>query len=381
MIGCGLLLKSFWNLVQVDPGFNSNNVLVTSIWLPPPTNPQADRKYLSHDRRCAFVRETLRQASMLPGVETAAMGAGSSIPLTGWNAATFALRDPAVSHGEPLTAAVTSVTPEFFKVLRIPLKEGRAFTDADDGAHGRICLIDSAMARRFFPNTSPVGQRIYQGQRERATAYEIVGVVGNVKTEAFDAPDAPHIYFSIYQRSDLAMTVFLRGSKDPSGLAEPLRRKVQAIDADLPVFGARTMDRVIARSLAQRRFALEVIGAFAAVAVALSLLGIYGVTVFSLRERRREMGIRAALGARPAQLLAMVLARGLRMAACGLALGLVGAFALTRFLEGLLFGATATDPVTYIAVSLALVAATLASCYIPAREALSADPTGALRSE
>jgi predicted permease len=381
MAGCGLLLRSFWNLLQVNPGFVSKNVMVASIWLPPPTNPQADRKYLSHDRRSAFVQEMLLQAGTLPGVELAAMGAGKSIPLAGWNAGTFALEDATVSRGEPLTAAMTSVTPEFFRLLRIPLLEGRVFTDDDDNTHTRVCLIDRAMARRFFPNTTPLGRRIYQGPAGRAEPYLVAGVVGVVKTETFDAPDAPHIYFSIYQRSDLAMTVFLRARNDPSGLADALRRRVAQVDPDLPIFGVRTLDKVVAASMAQRRFALEVIGAFAVLALTLSLLGIYGVTSFSLDERRREIGTRVALGARPGQLLSMVLLRGLRMVAWGLPAGLLGALLLTRFLEGLLFGAKATDPATYAAVSLMLVAATLVSCYVPARKAISADPSAVLRSE
>jgi putative ABC transport system permease protein len=381
MVGCGLLLKSFWNLLQVNPGFDSKNVLVASIWLPPPTNPQADRKYLNHDRRCAFVRETLRQAGTLPGVETVAMGAGTSIPLTGWNAVNFALEDATVSRGELLTASMTSVTPEFFRALRIPLIEGRVLAESDDMAHRRVCLIDRAMARRFFPNSTPIGRRIYQGPSGRVAPYVIVGVVGDVKTDAFDTPDAPHLYFSMHQRSDLAMTVFVRATGDPSGLAEALHRKVGSIDPDLPIFGVRTMDQVIAASIAQRRFALEVIGGFAALALTLSLLGVYGVTAFGMNERRREMGIRIAMGAEPRQLLWMVLMRGLRMVVPGLPAGLLGAVLLSRYLQSLLFGATATDPATYIGVSCLLVAATLVSCVIPARKALTADPSSALRSE
>jgi putative ABC transport system permease protein len=365
----------------VNPGFDSNNVLVASIWLPPPTNPQADRKYLSHDRRSAFVRETLRQASTLPGIEMAAMGAGTSIPLTGWNAGRFTPEDSMVSRGGSLTASMTSVTREFFKVLRIPSIDGRGFTEADDSAHARVCIIDRAMVRRFFSNTTPIGRRIYQGAAGRGEPYTVVGVVGDVKTDTFDAADVPHIYFSIHQRSDLAMTVFLRGQGDPTGLAEALHRGVAAIDPDLPVFGVRTLDNVVAASMAQRRFALEVIGAFAALALSLSLLGIYGVTSFNLNERRREIGIRIALGARPGQLLSMVLLRGLRMVAWGLVIGLSGSIMLTRFLEGLLFGATATDPATYVAISLALLAATLISFYFPARKAISASPADALRLE
>jgi putative ABC transport system permease protein len=381
MIGCGLLLKSFWNLLQVDPGFRSKNVLVASIWLPPPTNPQADRKYLSHDRRAVFVREALRQASTLPGIEMVALGAGNSIPLTGWNATPFALEDATVSRGEPLTAGMTSVTPEFFRLLHIPLLKGRGFTDADDSSHNRICVIDSAMERRFFPNTTPIGRRIYRGAAGRAEAYEIAGVVGDIKTDTFDTPDSPHIYFSIYQRSDLALTVFVRSKNNPAGLAEPLRKKVESIDPDLPIFGVRRMDKVVAASMAQRRFALQLIGGFAILAFLLSLLGIYGVTSFNLNERRREIAIRMALGAQPQEVQWMILLRGLRMVAWGLPLGISGAVLFTRFLEGLLFGATATDPGTYIAVSLVLLSTAALSCYIPARKAISADPWVALRLE
>ena len=380
MIGSGLLLRSFWNLIQVDPGFKPANVAVASIWLPPPTNPMADRKYLNPARRNVFVRDLLRQALTLPGVEAAAVGAGASIPLTGWNTGTFSLEDTNIARGQPLSAKLTSVSPDFFKVLHIPLIAGRGFTEDDDGGN-RVCLIDRTMARRFFQQRTPIGRRILRGPAAHPESWNIVGVVGDVKTENFDAAGDPHIYFPIYQQSDLAMTVFLRTAAGPAQLAESLRRKVASVDPDLPIFGVRTMDQVVARSMAQRRFALQVIGAFAVLALTLSLLGIYGVTAFNVGERRREIGIRMALGARSGQVLAMVVRHGMRMAACGLTMGLAGAILLTRFLEGLLFDATATDPGTYLAVSLVLLAATLVSCWIPARKASRIDPSSALRAE
>jgi ABC-type antimicrobial peptide transport system permease subunit len=206
-------------------------------------------------------------------------------------------------------------------------------------------------------------------------------VVGNIKTDTFDAPEAPHIYFPVYQRSELAVTVFLRTAAAPAGLAESLRRKVELIDPDLPVFGVRSMDQVVSHSMAQRRFALQAMGAFAAVSLALSLMGVYGVAAFHAGERRREIGIRIALGARPGQVQTMVLGRAMRVAAGGLAIGLVGAMLATRFLENLLFDASPIDLGVYLAVSLALLAATLLSSWIPARRATRIDPSSALRAE
>ncbi len=381
MVGAGLLLKSFWKLVQVDPGFDPNNVAVASIWLPPPTKDAgAPRLYRTQEQRTAFVRETLRHLRGLPGVEAAAAGAGNSIPLVGWNAAPFGLEDVNVPPGESLSAEMTSVSPDFMRALGLRLVAGRNLSEADDGER-RVALIDQGMADRFWNDADPIGRRIRLGPESAPQWWTIVGVVSNMKTDAFDAPAAPHIYFSIYQRSSYGMSLFIRTKADPASYADALRREIRSIDPDLPVFGVRSLEEVVSRSVASRRFALEVIGAFALVALALAGMGVYGVTAFALRRRRREIGIRIALGAGAGEVERMILRQGLWLTAAGLAVGLPGALLLTRFLSSLLYGASPTDPWTYLSVSAVLVGATLLACYLPAKRAAHVDPMVILREE
>jgi putative ABC transport system permease protein len=380
MVGAGLLLRSFWSYLQVDPGFNPKDVVVANLWLSPPTDPHAAQRYKSAEYRKSFAREVIRRMRSLPGVAAAAVGAGDSIPLVGWNAAPFGLEDADVPPGEPLSAQMTSVSPDFLHVMGLRLVAGRSLTESDDGEN-RVALIDETMAGRFWPGRSALGRRIRMGQDSALQWWAIVGVVRTMKTDAFDAPDSPHIYFPIYQRSNNGITIFLRTASKPDSIARVLRREVQSIDPDLPVFGVSTMEDVIARSMEQRRFALQVIGGFAFVAFALAAMGVYGIAAFSVSRRTREIGIRMALGAERRQVLAMVLREGVSLALWGLVPGVLGAFALTRFLRMLLFRATATDPATYACVSGVLVVTALAACWFPARRATRIDPTVALREE
>lgn len=380
MVGAGLLLKSFWNLAQVDPGFNPDKVVVASLWLSPPMNPSAPQHYKSHEYRKSFTREVLRRVRTIPGVEAAALGAGDSIPLVGWNPGRFGLEDANVPPDESLTAQMTSVSPDFLKVMGMHLIAGRDFTEGDDGGY-LVAMIDQKMAARFWKNRDPIGKRIRLGPLESPQWWTIVGVVKSIKTDAFEAPDAPHIFFPVYQRSNLGVSVFLRTSSKPEALLPSLRRQIETADPDLPVFGVRTMKAVVADSMAQNRFALQVIGGFACVALALAGLGVYGVTAFSVARRTREIGIRIALGASRGQILGLILRQGLWLTAGGLSAGLIGAFALTRFLRAFLFGVTTTDLGTYACISIVLVAATMAACYLPARRATSIHPMAALRSE
>jgi predicted permease len=381
MVGAGLLLRSFRNLLEVNPGFNPDRVLVASIWLPPPTkDANAVRKYETPAQRTLFVREVLRRMRALPGVETAAMGAGNSIPLGGWNASAFGLEEENIPQGESLMAQMTSISPDFMKALQLRLISGRAFAETDDQGV-RVALIDEAMAKRFWKDRSPIGRRIRLGPASAPQWWTIVGVAGNMKTDAVEAPDAPHIYFSIFQRSGYGMTVFLRAAHDPARLAQTVRSEIRSVDPDLPVFAVRTMDEVVSRSRSHRRFTLEAVGGFALLTLLLAGLGVYGVVAFQVSQRRREIGIRIALGAQRGQVLAAVLRRGLVLTAWGLALGAAAAAALARFLESLLFGASSTDAITYIGACTVLVGTTLAASYLPASRAAETDPATALRAE
>jgi putative ABC transport system permease protein len=382
MIAAGLLLRSFGRLLEVDGGFDPHHVLMARIWLPVPNNPELD-PYRPPAKRATFVREVLRRASSLPGVQYAAVGAGNSVPLLGPHfTGSFTIEEKADSDAEHPSAQLSSVSPDYFRALGTPLVRGRFFADSDAVESQRVALIDETAARRFWPNEDPLGRRVKQGGRaSNAPWATIVGVVGNVKTEGFDQPDQPHLYLSALQNPGYAMAVYLRAEGDPASLTQALREQVRAVDPDLPVFGERTMDDVVAASLAQRRFALQVVGGFGVLALLLAGVGVYGVVAYSVSRRTREIGIRLALGASSGAILRWVFGQGMRLTLLGTAAGLVGAFLLTRLLRGLLFGVEATDPVTYAGLAILLAAVALLACYIPARRATKVDPMVALRHE
>jgi putative ABC transport system permease protein len=377
MFAAGLLLHSFWNLTRLDPGFEPKRAVVANLWLPRP-NDTAQFKYGNAAVRRAFMREVLRRARTIPGVEAAAFGIGSSTPMMGFNKGQFLPEGSNAPPGERPIAQNTSVTPEFFRALGIRLLEGRVFTETDEGEN-LVAVVDETLARRIWPGQSAVGKRIGFGAAPQWAT--IVGVVGTIKSAGLEAPDAPHLYISAYQRSGIAMTVFVRTAGGAAGTVEALRREVQAVDPDLPVFGARTMEEVVAQSFAQRRFQLQMIGAFAGVALLLAALGIYGVTAYWVSQRTQEIGIRIALGAGGGTVIRMVLRQGMLLTAWGIAVGIACALPFGRLLRSLLFGAEFFDPATFAGVAALLAATALAACYLPARRATRVDPMRALRSE
>jgi predicted permease len=281
---------------------------------------------------------------------------------------------------KPPIAQTPNIGPEFFRALEIPLVRGRSFIDSDNKDPG-VVVVDETAARRFWPDADPLNKRLKFGQNPQAPWRTVVGVVGDIKTQGLDTASVPHIYFPIYQQSGFAMTVFLRTSSNPANLGEALRREIQNVDRDLPVFGIQTMEQVLAESIAQRRFALEMVGAFALVALLLAAIGIYGVTAFAVSQRAQEIGIRLALGAQRRDVLNLVLMQGMTTTFWGLGAGLVGALVLTRFLRSLLFAESPMDPITFLAVAAVLAGAALVASYVPALKAMRVDPVQALRSE
>jgi putative ABC transport system permease protein len=388
MIGAGLLSRSFWRLLQVDPGFDPRNVVMARIWLSVPNNPDLD-PYRPPEKRAAFVREVLRRTGALPGVRYAAVGAGNGVPLIGpHNSNAFTIESQAGEDSNPPRAQVSVVSPDYFRVLGTPLVRGRFFAESDEGQAPRVALIDEAMASRYWPNEDPVGRRIKFGRRgSNAPWMTIAGVVGNIKTDGLDQPDQPHLYLPILQNPGYAMAVYIRaeanvaGRAGLAGLTQALRREVQAVDPDLPVFGERPMEDLISASLAQRRFAAQLIGLFGALALLLSGIGIYGVMAWSVSQRTREIGIRLALGAGTGTILRWIPGQGMRLTLVGVAVGLLGAFAMTRLLRGLLFDVAPTDPLTYVCLAALLAVVALLACYIPARRATKVDPMIALKYE
>ncbi len=382
MIAAGLLLRSFGRLLEVNAGFNPDNVLLTRVWLPVPNNPDLD-PYRDPLKRAGFTKELLQKVSAIPGVRNAAISSGTAVPLVGPHiTGGFTIEGDAVTNNAIPTAQVGLVSPDYFRTMETPLKRGRFFTDADDRQAPQVVMIDEAMAERYFSNRDPVGLRIKRGgPASEAPWMTIVGLVGNIKSDGFDKPDQPHLYFPIFQNPAYAMAIYMRTDVAPLTLTQSVREQVRALDRDLPVFGERTMSQVAAESMSQRRFAMQLVGLFGILALLLAAVGIYGVIAYSVTQRTREIGIRVALGASRSEILRWVLKQGMFLTMAGVVIGLVGAVALTRLLRSLLFGVGPIDIVTYGVLAALLTIVALLACYIPARRATKVDPLIALRYE
>ncbi len=382
MIAAGLLLRSFGRLLDVNPGFNPDNVLLTRVWLPVPNNPELD-PYRDPLKRAGFIKELLQKVSAIPGVRNAAISSGNAVPLVGpHNSGGFTIEGDAVANNAIPTAQIGVVSPDYFRTMETPLRRGRFFSDSDDRQAPQVVLIDEALAARYFSNRDPVGLRIKRGgPASEAPWMTIVGLVGNIKSDGFDKPDQPHLYFPIFQNPAYAMAIYLRSDVAPLTLTQSVREQVRALDRDLPVFGERTMSQVAAESVSRRRFAMQLVGLFGILALLLAAVGIYGVIAYSVTQRTREIGIRVALGASRSAILRWVLKQGMVLTIAGVVIGLVGALALTRLLRSLLFGVGPTDIVTYGALAILLTIVALIACYVPARRATKVDPLVALRYE
>jgi predicted permease len=388
LIGAGLLLRSFWHLLEVRPGFEPQHLTTAKIWLSLPNDPKADI-YRTPEKRAAFHREVFGRISRLPGVEQAALGNGTSLPMD-FNhfQSPFSIDSRRFDLERTPVAQISSVSPSYFSVLRTPLISGRFFTDSDDTKGQQVALIDETLQRRYWANSDAVGQRIQLGtlRRNQTSAAQnpwltIVGVVGNIKSDGFDAASAPHIYRPLYQAPSYDGVVFLRTAREPGTLGDAVRAEVQSVDPTIPVFGVRTMDAIVSTFLAERRFALGLLGIFAGVALLLAAIGIYGVMAYTFGRRTNEIGIRMAMGARRSDILKMALTEGAVTIAFGVVAGLLGSLALTRFLESMLFSVNPSDPATFATIAALLAGVTLLACLVPAHRATRVDPLIALRHE
>jgi putative ABC transport system permease protein len=382
MIAAGLLLKSFWRLLDINPGFDPQNITLARIWLPVPNNPEKDQ-YRDVKKRSAFIREVLDKAKALPGVKYAAITNGNAVPMVGQQfSGPFIVEDNAGLDTSVPTAQGAAVSPDYFQLMGTPLLRGRVFADNDDLTASPVVLVNDALAQRYFANVDPIGHRVKRGGRDsKAPWLTIVGVVGNIKTSGFDQPAQPQIYSPIFQLPNYSMAVFLKTDSNVASLVSSLREQLKTVDSNLPLFGERTMASVVADSVAQRRLAMQVVGLFGVLALLLASVGIYGVMAYSVNQRTREIGIRVALGASKWTILRWVLRQGFVLIAIGVATGLIAAFALMRLLRSLLFGVAATDIATYTALALVLGVVAVVACYIPARRATKVDPLVALRYE
>ncbi len=381
LAGAGLLLRSFWHVLEVRPGYNPSHLTTTQIWIPVSNNPDKD-PYAAEDKRAAFLMEIYRRVSVLPGVEQSSIAGNDTLPMnSGRNYSPFSIQGrPAESARSPV-ADIAVVDTEYFRVMEVPLIAGRNFTVSDTNKTQTVAVIDQTLQRRYWPNENPVGQQVKFGFGAGVQGVTIIGVASDVKSDGFDAPSVPHIYVPMGQFAPVNAVVFFRSKADAQYLGEAVRQEVAKLDSNVPVHSVSTMNEIIARSVADRRFALELLGVFAAVALLLAAVGIYGVMSYSFSQRTHEVGIRIALGAQRPDILRMALAEGMRTVAIGLAAGLVGAAIMTRFFRSMLFNVAPADPATYLTVSAILACVALLACYIPAQRATQVNPLAALREE
>jgi predicted permease len=381
LAGAGLFLRSFWHVLEVRPGFNPDHLNTVQIWIPI-RNDAATDPYGKDENRTAFLLEVLRRVSTLPGVERATIGGNDSLPMnSGRNNSPFAIEGRPTESDQGPIADIALTDTDYFRTLEVPVISGRTFADSDTNKTQQVVVIDQTLARRYWPNESPLGQHLKLGQNPQNPWVTIVGVVGDIKSDGFDAPSVPHVYMPLRQAAPFNAVVFVRSKTDVAGLGEAVRRAVENVDPNIPVHSISSLDQIIARSLADRQFALELLGVFAAVALLLAAIGIYGVMSYSFSQRTHEIGIRVALGAQRLHILQMAIGEGMQLVAIGLPIGLLAAAALTRFVRAMLFDVSPFDPLTFAAISATLAAVAFLACYIPARRATRVNPLVALREE
>ncbi|MEK6410078.1 MAG: ABC transporter permease [Acidobacteriota bacterium] len=372
LVGAGLLIRSFYRLQQVNPGFNSSNALAVTVSLP-------GRKYSQNDQRSAFFTQLIEKVSALPGV--VAVGASQSLPIQGDYLLGFKIQGrPPDAPGEDPSTNYYAVTPDYFKAMGIPLLRGRVFTEQDKKDAPRVVVINEEMAKRYFPDQDPIGQRIHVTQGPEVFR-EIVGIVGGVKQYGLAQPTTLQTYEPYLQMPFSGMTLVVRAEGNLAPLGGAIRSQVLAIDKEQPVSRIRPLEQLVSESVATQRFSMLLLGIFAAVALILSIVGLYGVMSYSVTQRTHEIGIRAALGAQRTDVLKLVVGQGMILALTGVGIGLAAAFALTRLMATLLFGIGATDPLTFVAIPAVLTGVALAACFVPARRATKVDPIIALRYE
>jgi putative ABC transport system permease protein len=376
-VASGLLLKSFWRASHVDPGFNPQNLFTADFRL-------SGSKFQDDQSVVLFERETLDRVRSLPGVQAAAIS--SVLPITGalgeWDQRGFHIQDRHIPDTEVPSVDTYFVSPDYLRVMEIPVLRGRSFTDADAQNPSPVALISESTARQMWPGGNPLGERIQLGGRDEKKPWStIVGIVSDVHQYGLDSPVTPQVYELYSHNAFSAPILVVRSSVNRSALTRAIQDQLAALDRDVPLYNSAAMSDFFADSLAQRRFTMQLLSCFGLLALLLAALGIYGVMSYGVQQRTGEIGVRLALGAQPRSILKLVASHGMLLAGLGLLAGAAAALSLTRVLASQLFAVSASDPVTFVAIALFLAIVAFSACYVPARRATRVDPMVALRYE
>jgi predicted permease len=377
LVGAGLLVRTFANLMSVEPGFDPSNVLTFQIAL-------NGERYDTTNEAAAFYRDALERISRLPGVEAAAVT--NKLPLDSQ------FNMPVIFPDQPdrlQSVQMRMITPDYFRVMKIAVLRGRAFADADNPSAPPVAIVNEAFAKRFFDGQDAFSKQFSVGRGTNDPARQIVGVVGDIKQQGLDSPAPPMVYVPIQQMPDKLMAVvrtftsahFAVRATAAQGLTETIKREIASLDATLGLSYIYWMEEITSRSIASQRFYMLLFGLFATLGMMIAAVGIYGVMSYTVQQRTSEIGLRIALGAQTLDVIRLILRQGLALTLLGAALGLAGAFGLTRLMNSFLFGVSATDPLTFAVIASLLVLVALAACYVPARRATKVDPMVALRYE
>ncbi|HEY2820370.1 MAG TPA: ABC transporter permease [Candidatus Acidoferrum sp.] len=391
MVGAGLLLETLRDLLRQNPGFNPSQVVTANIYLPAPNDPKLD-PYETLPQQIAFNRELLRRANAIPGVELAAIT--SNLPAADTinsdsaaygttNHNSLAIEDRPTESSGDLSAEIIRISPDYFRVIQTPLVEGRFFTEADESGKQPVVIIDEATVRRYWPDRNPVGRRLRivgRFARENSSPWStVVGVMKNIKHDGLDVDGVPHVYVPLNQFVGRTLSLALRTSLPASALEAQIRGAIQSVDPALPVFSVTSMDEVLDASLASRRFSANLVVGFAGVALLLASVGIYGLLAYMVGQRSREIGLRLALGAQRADVVRLVMGKGVVLAGLGIVVGVIFSASTASLMASLLYGVRPHDPAVFLVAPLLLLVVALLASYIPAWRATKVDPIAALR--
>lgn len=369
LIGSGLMIRSFVRLRTIDPGFDPSHTLTAQTFLPPAVYPQASQ-------RIGFYQDALRHLQSIPGVESAAIS--TALPMLPTHEAPARFEgQPEVEMGRRPIVMIQSISPDYPKAMGVPLVKGRTFDDGDRATAAPVALVNQAAVRRYWPNEDPIGKLVWIGP---LAPMRVVGVLGDVRNDTLAAPPEPEVFFPFPQFPYPMLYLTLRTALDPGSLASALRAQITAVDRGQPVTDVQTMQERLESGSAQTRSMMLLIGVFSATALILAVVGIYGLIAYSIAQRTQELGVRMALGASTADIITLIVANGLRLAAAGILVGLAASLALTRLMTSVLFQTSATDPLTFAGCAVLFAAVVTLASYIPARRALRINPIDALRS-